>query len=136
MINKFAGDNIMAVWNAPQAQPEHALLAVRAATESQQAINEMQQQNPDLPQVQFGFGINTGPAIAGNVGSAGRLEYTVIGDAVNLASRLCGAAPGGEVWISDQTYEQEKGKISAKALEPQYFKGKSEAVPVYQVEWR
>lgn len=136
MINKFAGDNIMAVWNAPQSQPEHALLAVRAATESQQAINEMQQQNPDLPQVQFGFGINTGPAIAGNVGSAGRLEYTVIGDAVNLASRLCGAAPGGEVWISDQTYEQGKGKISAKALEPQYFKGKKEAVPVYQVEWR
>jgi len=136
MINKFAGDNIMAVWNAPQSQPDHALLAVRAATQSQQAINEMQQQNPDLPQVQFGFGINTGPAIAGNVGSAGRLEYTVIGDAVNLASRLCGAAPGGEVWISDQTYEQGKEEISAKALEPQYFKGKKEAVPVYQVEWR
>ena len=136
MINKFAGDNIMAVWNAPQTQPDQALLAVRSAMESQKAIQEIREHNPDLPQVQFGFGINTGPAIAGNVGSTGRLEYTVIGDAVNLASRLCGAAPGDEIWISQETKDQLDDTIPTTLLEPRHFKGKSEAVPVYQVEWR
>lgn len=134
MINKFAGDNIMAVWNAPQSQPDHALLAVRAAVESQQAIREMQEEEADLPPVQFGFGISTGQAIAGNVGSAGRMEYTVIGDAVNLASRICGAAPGGQVWISEQTSEQMSGEFQLKELERQHFKGKKEAVAVYEVE--
>jgi len=136
MINKFAGDNIMAVWNAPQLQSDQAIRAVKSAMESQKAIQEIREQNPDLPQVQFGFGINTGPAIAGNVGSAGRLEYTVIGDAVNLAARLCGDAPGDEVWISQETKGQLRDTIPTTPLEPRQFKGKSEPVPVYQVEWR
>ncbi|MFC1925692.1 CHASE2 domain-containing protein [Chloroflexota bacterium] len=134
MINKFAGDNIMAVWNAPQSQSDHALLAVRAAVESQQAIREMHEQDADSRQVQFGFGISTGEAIAGNVGSAGRMEYTVIGDAVNLASRICGAATGGRVWISGETRDQLKGEFQLKELEHQQFKGKKEAVAVYEVE--
>lgn len=134
MINKFAGDSIMAIWNAPQSQPKHALMAVRAAVESQKSIAEMQQREPELPQAQFGFGINTGPAIAGNVGAAGRMEYTVIGDAVNLASRICGATPGGKVWLSEQTYEQVKGEISATVIGPQVFKGKEKPVTIYQVE--
>ena len=134
MINKFAGDNIMAVWNAPQSQPDHALLAIKSAVESQQAIREMQEKETDLTQVQFGFGIGTGEAIAGNVGSAGRMEYTVIGDAVNLAARICGAAPGGEVWISEETREQVGEEFKVKELEHQRFKGKKEAVAVYQVE--
>jgi len=136
MINKFAGDNIMAVWNAPQIQSDHALLAVRSAMESQLAIQRIREENPYLPQVQFGFGINTGPAIAGNVGSAGRLEYTVIGDAVNLAARLCGAAPGDEIWISEETRVELKDTIPTSELEARQFKGKSGAVAVYQVEWR
>jgi adenylate cyclase len=134
MINKFAGDSIMAIWNAPQSQPKHALMAVRAAIESQKLITEMQQREPELPPAQFGFGINTGPAIAGNVGSIGRMEYTVIGDAVNLASRICGATPGGKTWISEQTYEQVKGEISATLIGPQVFKGKEKPVTIYQVE--
>ncbi len=105
MINKFAGDNIMAVWNAPQDQPDQALLAVKAALEGQQAMENMPQ-DESQPKVQFGIGINTGPAVAGNVGSEGRTEYTIIGDAVNLASRLCSNAPGGQVWIGPHTYER------------------------------
>ncbi len=133
MINKFAGDNIMAVWNAPQSQPDHAQLAAKAAIESQKAIKELREREAELPKVQFGFGVNTGEAIAGNVGSEGRLEYTVIGDAVNLASRICGGAPGDKVWISSSTYEQAKETIQVKELEPQYFKGKEEPVIVYEV---
>jgi adenylate cyclase len=131
MVNKFAGDNIMAVWNAPQDQSDHALLAVKAAIEGQQAMESIPQ-DESQPKVQFGIGINTGPAVAGNVGSEGRTEYTIIGDAVNLASRLCSNAPGGQVWIGPNTYERVKDSVEVEALEPQRFKGKAEPVPVYR----
>jgi adenylate cyclase len=133
MVNKFAGDNIMAVWNAPQDLPEHARLAAKAAWESQRAIEQLQEQDSSLPKVQFGIGINTGEALAGNVGSAGRTEYTVIGDAVNLASRICSATPGTEVWLGPETYRQVKDQIQSEALEPQAFKGKAELVRVYRL---
>ena len=133
MVNKFAGDNIMAVWNAPQSQTEHARLAVKAAWEAQQEITELQKRDPSLPRVEFGIGINTGVALAGNVGSLGRAEYTVIGDAVNLASRICGAASGGEVWIGPETYLQAMDYLQVEELEPQAFKGKTERVLVYRV---
>jgi adenylate cyclase len=133
MVNKFAGDNIMAVWNAPQSQSKHAFLAVKAAFEAQNIIANMQEKDPSLPRVQFGVGINTGIALAGNVGSSGRTEYTVIGDAVNLASRICSATPGGEVWIGPQVYQIIKDLITADELEPQSFKGKSEKITVFRL---
>jgi len=133
IVNKFIGDNIMAVWNAPQSQPEHALLAVKAAWEAQQKITELQQSDSTLLPVQFGIGINTGIALAGNVGSAGRSEYTVIGDSVNTASRICSGTPGGEVWIGAETYNQTKDYIETEELEAQSFKGKSTPIKVYRV---
>jgi adenylate cyclase len=137
IVNKFAGDNIMAVWNAPQSQPEHALLAVKAAWEAQQKLAELQQRDTQPLPVQFGIGINTGVALAGNVGSAGRSEYTVIGDSVNTASRICSSTPGGEVWIGAETYNQTKDYIETEKLEPQSLKGKAAPVAVYRVTaWR
>lgn len=133
MVNKFTGDNIMAVWNAPQFQEEHARLAVKAAWEAQQTIMERQREDPSLPRVQFGIGINTGETVAGNVGSSGRAEYTVIGDAVNMASRICSAAPGGEVWIGSETYRLVGDYVEVEELDPQSFKGKSEALVVFRV---
>jgi adenylate cyclase len=133
MVNKFAGDNIMAVWNAPQLQKEHARLAAKAAWEAQKAMAEVQKKDKSLPIAMFGIGINTGQAVAGNVGSSGRSEYTVIGDAVNLASRICSATPGGEVWLGPETYHQSREYVEALALEPQEFKGKSEKVVVYRL---
>ncbi len=132
MINKFAGDSVMAVWNAPQDQPDHALLAVKAALEGQRRIREAQKDAAGTA-VQFGIGINTGPAVAGNVGSEGRSEYTLIGDTVNLASRICANTPGEEVWIGRQTYDLVRESVDAEKLEPQQFKGKAEAVEVYKV---
>ncbi len=131
MINKFAGDSIMAVWNAPQDQSDHALLAVEAALEGQSRIRSAQ--GGDGSPVQFGIGINTGPAVAGNVGSEGRSEYTIIGDTVNLASRICAGTSGGEVWIGKHTYELVRNRVEAEPLEPQQFKGKSEPVQIYRV---
>ncbi len=133
MVNKFAGDNIMAVWNSPQSQQDHAQLAVRAAWEAQQAVAAIPQNSEWGQQVRFGFGINTGYAVAGNVGSRGRVEYTVIGDCVNLASRICSVAPGGEVWIGETTYEQARGHVEAVSQGPQTVKGKAEPVTMYKV---
>jgi len=133
IVNKFAGDNIMAVWNAPQTQPGHALLAVRAAWEAQQKLAELRQRETGSLPVQFGIGINTGVALAGNIGSAGRSEYTVIGDSVNTASRICSSTPGGEVWIGAETYNQTKDHIEICELEAQQVKGKSEPIKVYRV---
>lgn len=132
MINKFAGDSIMAVWNTPEDQVEHCLLAVKAALEAQQAAANLPVA-ADAPKVQFGIGINTGPALAGSIGTEGRAEYTVIGDTVNLASRICSGTPGGQVWIGAQTYEQVKKAVKVTELAPQSFKGKAELVKVYQV---
>ena len=109
IINKFAGDNVMVIWNAPQPQPGHALLGIKAALEAQKKVAELQINNPEAFPIQFGIGINTGKALAGNIGSIGRAEYTVIGDTVNLASRICSSTPGGEVWIGPETYGLSKG---------------------------
>ena len=72
LVNKFAGDNLMGVWNAPQTQTGHPMLAVKAALEGQQKMAELCGSNPELSCVQFGIGINTGKALAGNVGSLGQ----------------------------------------------------------------
>lgn len=140
LVNKFIGDNVMAVWNAPQFQPEHAMLAVKAAWEAQEKVAEIHNNESEassLPVLRWGIGINTGNALAGNVGSASRAEYTVIGDTVNLASRICGAAPGGEVWISDQTYNQVRDYLEVEEMERRSFKGKSTTTLVYRVKgWR
>ncbi len=133
IVNKFVGDNIMAVWNAPQCQPNHALLAVKAAWEAQQKLAELRQKDNRPIPVRFGIGVNTGIAVAGNVGSVGRSEYTVIGDSINTASRICGSAPGDEVWIGPETYNQTKDYIETKQLEPQQMKGKAEPVTLYKV---
>jgi adenylate cyclase len=133
IVNKFAGDNIMAVWNAPWPQPDHARRAVQAAWNAQHRVAEMRNAAPGMVAVQFGIGINTGKVLAGNLGSRGRSEYTVIGDAVNLASRFCGSAPGAEIWIGAETYAEAAEHVTAVALQPQMFKGKSQPVPVYRV---
>jgi len=133
IVNKFVGDNIMAVWNAPQSQPDHALLAVKAAWEAQQKLAELRQRDTRPIPVRFGIGVNTGVAVAGNVGSAGRSEYTVIGDSVNTASRICGSTPGDEVWIGAETYNRTKDYIETEQLEPQQMKGKAEPITLYKV---
>ena len=133
LVNKFAGDNIMGIWNAPQSKPDHAKLAIKAALEAQSNLMKLAETNPGMKEIQFGIGINTGKALAGNVGSLGRVEYTVIGDEVNLASRICSGTPGGEVYVGPETHNQTEHYFSFQRLEPQLFKGKTEPIPVYRV---
>jgi adenylate cyclase len=133
MVNKFGGDSVMAVWNAPTQCKEHALMATKAAIDAQRAIMALHQEDASLPKIDFSIGINTGKAMAGNLGSKDRLEYSVIGDAVNVAARLTGIAEAGKVWIGSDTYELVKNYIEAKPLEPFTVKGKREPIKAYEV---
>ena len=133
MINKFGGDSVMALWNVPTDCPQHALFATKAAIKAQLAIRELQDKEENLPKMEFGIGINTGIAVAGNMGSEDRLEYSVIGDAVNTAARLADAAPGNGVWISEDTFTQVRDHLDAKILAPLAVKGKRKPIKAYEV---
>jgi adenylate cyclase len=132
-VNKFGGDMVMGVWNAPNDTTDHALKACKAAVEALREMAEKGLAVPDDPEAKFGFGINTGEVVAGNVGSAGRLEYSVIGDPVNVGSRLCGIAGGGEIYIGERTREMAGGHLSVELLGPKTLKGRSRPVETYRV---
>ncbi|MFH0886820.1 MAG: adenylate/guanylate cyclase domain-containing protein [bacterium] len=136
-LDKYIGDAIMASFGVPVPHHDDALRAVKTAFEMQQALASLRQrwtfegsQNFDI-----GVGINTGEAVAGNIGSEQRLEYTVIGDAVNLASRLesLNKEYKTHILISEFTYEEVRDKIEAKFVADVKVKGKTKAVGVYQV---
>lgn len=133
MVNKFGGDSIMAVWNVPIECQAHAILATKAAMSAQQELRELQEEATNLPKMEFGIGVNTGIAVAGNMGSTDRLEYSVIGDAVNIASRLADVTPGGRVWIGAGTFDLIKDYASTIPLEPLTLKGKRKKVRAYEV---
>jgi adenylate cyclase len=133
VVNKFGGDSIMSIWNAPTVCPGHPLLAIKAAIETHKAIRELQQKEPSLPKMDFGIGINTGPAVAGNLGSPDRLEYSVIGSTVNLASRLTSATPGGKLWISDSTFKLVQSYVEVMPLGEITIAGKQEKFRAYEV---
>lgn len=129
-VDKFIGDAVMAIWNAPIAVPDHANRACRAAVAIQAAMHALPPVSPDRSDIRVRIGINTGTALVGNVGSAERLSYTAIGDTVNLASRLVGVAKehGVEIVLSDMTLARTGGAILAQPLGITNVRGK--AVPV------
>lgn len=133
-IDKYTGDGMMVLFGAPLEQPDHAERAVRAALAMQRAAAEIGRGRRDLKcAVAYGIGITTGPAVVGQIGSRRRLDYTAIGDTVNLASRLEGKAPPGDILISQATCEVLKDIVLAEALEPMMVKGKAEPVVAYRV---
>jgi len=137
-LDKYLGDGIMAVYGAPLPKPDDALRAARTAVEMQRALAHLNREWEGRGQrpLQMGVGINTGPVTAGNIGSAKRMDYTVIGDAVNLASRLCANAAGGQILISDSTFAELNGGMPAQRLEPIRVKGKEAPVELYQLLWQ
>lgn len=135
-LDKFMGDAIMAVYGAPIEYPDHAERAVMAAIEMSQKMKELQAKwrAEGKKEVNIGIGINTGEVVVGNIGSAERMEYTAIGDNVNLAQRLESVAEKGQILISSACYEKVKHKVIAHMLDPIKLKGKSEKVVAYAVE--
>jgi adenylate cyclase len=110
-LNKFVGDEAMAVFGTPAPDPRHAEAAVRAALDIQREMGRIdREKNAGEVSLQVGVGVNSGEIVAGNLGSPKRMEYTVIGDDVNVASRLTSLARAGEILISKQTYESIKNR--------------------------
>lgn len=137
MIDKFIGDAVMAIWGAPVAHADDARRAVASAVAMGVALDEI---NPTIKELTgktfaIGIGVNTGNATLGNIGSSGKLDYTAIGDTVNLASRLEGLTKqyGALVVISEFTYEEVKDHFECRCLEGVMVKGKDKPVGVYQV---
>jgi class 3 adenylate cyclase len=134
-VNKFIGDAAMCIWGAPRPleTPEEA--AVLCALEIQQAAMALSDRRREagLVAVGLGIGINAGEAVAGNLGAAQRLEYTVIGDAVNLAQRLESQARAGEVLVSQSVHDRVAARVDLVAREPVKLKGKAQPVPLWEV---
>ncbi len=136
-IDKYIGDAIMAFWGAPNPCPTHPLEACRTALENQHRLIRLREKwvAEGLPEIHARIGIHTGEVFVGNIGSDTRLDYTVIGDAVNLASRLEGLNKqfGTEIIISEATYEQVKQFVVARPLDRIAVKGKEEGILVYEL---
>jgi adenylate cyclase len=135
-LDKFLGDAVMAVFGAPIAYQDHAIRAVRTALDMRNGIAELNERRVGQGKVPIGIGIglSLGEVVAGTVGTEDRMEYTVIGDSVNLAARLVdNARPAGRVLISHRTYEAVRDLIEVKGLGPLKVKGKEEEVEVYEV---
>jgi adenylate cyclase len=132
-VNKYNGDNIMVLWGAPLEVKDPARKAVECALEMQRwIVSEREKGGPD---VSFGFGINTGPVVAGFLGAKGRMEYTVIGDSANVASRLTAAdiARRDQVVVSGETLGELGDDVEAIDLGAVPVKGRVEPVPCWQI---
>jgi adenylate cyclase len=137
-IDKFMGDCIMAFWNAPIENKKHRQMAVKSALEMTVALAElnMHLQAEGLPQINIGIGINTGNALVGNMGSDQRFDYSVIGDAVNLASRLESSSKtlGKTIVIGEDTRHTIENVYPFDYIDSIMVKGKTEEIKVYTIQ--
>ena len=136
-LDKFVGDEVMALFGAPFAQEDHALRAVETGLAMQQAHNEILQKwsaQPEFAAAPIGIGIATGEAIVGEMGSPQRSDYTAIGQVANLGARICSAALGGQVLISPTTYELVQEHVQATAVSDMSFKGIDGKMTVHWVK--
>lgn len=140
VVDKYIGDEIMAIFGAPVAGADDVTHAVEAALDMQEAMRRLNEDRATRGEAAIGLaiGLHTGLAVAGNTGSPNRLNYTVLGDSVNLAKRLCSAAGPGRVLLTESTWERVQDTVArsvrADALGPQSFKGFSRPLEVFSVE--
>jgi adenylate cyclase len=134
-LDKFIGDAIMALWGAPIAHADDPDRALHAAIAMQRAVVELNTRwrAAGRPEIGVGIGINHGEVFAGNIGSHRRLEYTVIGDPVNVAARLCSEAGPGEILVSEGLLKVVRGNFDYTFLPEMALKGKAQVVQVYRV---
>jgi adenylate cyclase len=134
-LDKFVGDEIIGLFGAPIALDDAPFKAVSCALAMFQALEEFNRTRgaENQPPLRIGVGINTGHVITGSIGSTRALQYTAIGDAMNVASRLVNVAGSGDIIISEDTYRHVSGRIECKQLPPVKVKGKAEELKVYKV---
>ncbi len=133
-LDKFMGDAVMALWNAPDQQEDHALRAARAALEIVERSRNANLTEDVERHMAFRIGITTGAAIVGNVGTAELFNYTAIGDPVNLAFRLQASAQSGQILIEKATYDIVKDHVIATPLAPIMVKGREQAAEIYELK--
>ncbi|MFH1449726.1 MAG: adenylate/guanylate cyclase domain-containing protein [bacterium] len=134
-LDKFIGDGIMAFYGAPIYTPDHTKKAVFTALKMREELKRLNEEfkREDISTLNIGIGINTGEVVVGNIGSKERMEYTVIGDNVNLCSRLQSLSQEGQIIISESTYQKIKDLVEVIKLEAVKVKGKKDFIQVYEV---
>jgi adenylate cyclase len=134
-LDKFVGDEIIGLFGAPIAIEDGPFKAVACGLAMLQALEEFNRTRAaeNQPPIRIGIGINTGPVITGAIGSTRALQYTAIGDAMNVASRLCNFASSGEVIVSEHTFKHIADRVVAEALPPIKVKGKADELKVFRV---
>ncbi|MDC4205053.1 MAG: adenylate/guanylate cyclase domain-containing protein [Candidatus Manganitrophus sp.] len=134
-LDKFIGDAMMAIFGAPLRHPDDPLRAVRTAVDMQRALLELNEERDrrGAEAIYIGIGIATGDVVAGNIGSEKRMEYSVIGDEVNLAARIQSKSGKQKILICPETFKAVQGEMKTIPLEPVMLKGKSHPVQIYEV---
>lgn len=135
-VDKLMGDSVMALFGVPKASGDDPLRAVHCALDMHRALAELNQERArdQRPPIEMGIGINSGPVVAGNIGSIDRMDYTVIGDNVNIAARLQGIAEAGETLVTEATHSKVRTLVQASPLEPAHLKGRQHQVAVFRIE--
>lgn len=137
LVDKYMGDAIMAFWNAPLDEKEHAELACLTALDMNKRLIELRRhwESHGVPLLRIGIGLNTGEAVIGNMGSYDRFDYTAMGDTVNLGSRLEGLTKeyGVSIIIAESTYEKVRNLFVCRELDLVTVKGKREPVKIYEL---
>ncbi|MCP3139181.1 adenylate/guanylate cyclase domain-containing protein [Pyxidicoccus xibeiensis] len=140
VVNKFLGDGMLACWGVPDHRADHAELAMRAALDMRAKLEEINahREQQGQPRLRIGIGLHTGVVAAGMLGGVEQYEYTVIGDAVNLASRVEGLTKvhGVDILVSESTWKKGGGRFSGECLGQTNVRGRREAVVVYTLEAR
>jgi len=132
-LDKFMGDAVMAFFNAPLAQPDHILRALRAACVLRHSVKQLHGNLPKEYHLNFGIGVGVGEAIVGNIGTAQIMNYTIIGDSVNKVKRLQENAKGGQILISQDTYHLVQNHVQVQPMGNLMLKGQSQHESVYEV---
>jgi adenylate cyclase len=132
-IDKFLGDGLMALYNTPVEQKDHIARAVKTALHIQDELYWFNERNPANPRMKINFGIHTGMAIVGNVGSENLMDFTAVGDTVNVAARLQSMAERGEILVSAAVFAQTQDFTFGRSRGMLQVKGRKEPVEVYQI---
>ena len=136
-LDKIIGDELMVVFGAPLTAKDDTERALKTAIEMQSKIkdlNKIRKQRKENP-VLVGAGINKGYVVSGNIGSRDMMDYTVIGDTVNLGARLCSSAGPGEIIVSKEVVKKNKDKFSFEVMDPINVKGKKNKIDIYKVKY-
>jgi len=137
LLDKYMGDAIMAIWGAPLDQPDHVRRACLTALDMVEELHRLQKKwsAEGMPFLNIGIGVNAGPMVVGNMGSDRRFDYTVMGDSVNLGSRLEGLNKlyGTNIIVSEMTYDRVRDEFSARELDLVRVKGKDQPVKIFEL---